>query len=544
MGRFSHVWKRLLACNACGIKLQNTENTKEGYFIVPKEAKGKKLQSLEDVKYLLFSQDLQKAKGLVEAGTFEGLRRTRSPESLICKRCSDAIHKNEYKLEDFRGFAYGEISRYIPSGSNVLHLVSLPEFPLGLSRDILEEPRFDTSVLLTKADQLIKDRSTLQKKSAVFFRDFMKNQLGISTNKTIATSTVKKWNVKSVYSMLRAHNFLLGSANVGKSTLINALIKEYMGYKVKRGQAGDILIPKIPEKDMSNMQEILRAQFAGVSHIPNMTRRRQEYKIGDKIVNDLPGFTEETAVIQYEDIIRREWLDRIRKTNLFKARKLKKKTFYSILGSENGACYTLGGLFFIKPPAETINQIINFIPGEEYEFKSIEKGLEVFKTCNVMQHPLEKYCGVKSAICSLDHYSRHVIPPFQGSVEIVLKDIGYFVLRTTGKYKFTGLHEIWVPHGITVCVREPLEKLIDVGFKEHSESHGNLPACPKKRPIISSTYVMSHNEENTFGRMREMYLERTMNDLSVRRHTHEEPLHIVRELHDERPNLYWHYQWY
>lgn len=526
--------------------MQEGDASKVGYYLKPKATEINKLQSLRDLKYLLFSQSIQSAKEKEVVGSLQEVKEL-SREPLICKRCNDAIHKNQYSLDDFKRVSYDEVSKAMPEGSNAIHLVPLPEFPFHLSKKILEDDRFSVSLILTKGDQVFKDKVTLQKKLPIFFKDYMRYQLGISSNKTIAASATKGWNIKSVYASLKAQNSLLGNANVGKSTLINVLMKEYMGYKVKRDRAGCVVAPKLSKNELANPSKFLKTQYAGVSHIPNMTRRAQEYKIGDKTVSDLPGFTSDLAEAHLEDIVKKDWLDRIRRTELFKGKKLKKKTYYSMIGSENGSCYSVGGIFFLKPPVGTVNQIVKYIPGEEYEFRNIEKGLEVFKSCTELatdiSHPLDKYCGIKHDVCHLDRYARHVIPPFQGSIEIVLKDIGYILLRTTGRYKFTSLHEIWVPKSVKVCIREPLELVVEQGFKTHIESGGKLSACPKKRPIISSTYVMDPCESDILNKMREMYLQRTKNDLSSRRFANDDPLKIVQELRDDPPNLYWHYHW-
>ncbi|QLL30902.1 hypothetical protein HG536_0A07170 [Torulaspora globosa] len=522
-------FRRFINCNACGIVLQDKDPARAGFYIKPKRPIVNRLAKLEDVKYLLFSQELQKAKDSVPVGSLDELRKSKS-HSLSCKRCNDALHSNRYTKEGFARFSFDQVLEFVPRNSNVVHVASLPEFPFHLVKKVLQDANFKSSLVLTKGDQLVKDKATLQRKVDLFFRDFLKYHLRIPTNKVIATSAIRKWNIPTVYANLSSSSYLLGNANVGKSTLINGLLQKFPGSKMD----GEGLASTPTET----------GQLAGVLHIPNMTRNLQAFKVADKVINDLPGFTTDLNEVDLEDIIEREWLDKIRKTDQFKVRKLKKKTYISLRGTENGGCLTLGGIFFLVPPPETINQVVKYIPGAVHQFANVAKGLEVFKLCKESpDHALAKSCGIKPNVCSIDAYARHIIPPFQGSIEIVFKDIGYVLLRSTGKYNFTKPYEIWVPKGIDVCVREPLSSLIEEGYENSVESRGKKPACPRSRPLVSSTYIVPQDETNPLERMKLMYLQRTERDLSSRRHHNVNPWDVVKTLHDEPPNLYWHYKW-
>lgn len=526
--------KRFINCNACGIVLQDKDPARTGFYTKPKVPMVGKVTTLEDVKYLLFSQELQNAKESVSAGSFDELKNSKS-HSLICKRCNDALHSNKYTREDFSRFSFNQVLNFVPRDSNVVHVASMAEFPFHLEKEVLQNDSFNTSLVLTKGDQLVKDKSTLQRKVGVFFKDFLKYQLHLSTSKVIATSAVRKWNIPTLFSNLSGSNYLLGNSNVGKSTLINGLLAKFSGGKI------DEKLASVPSGETAVSKE---SQLAGVLHVPNMTRNVQAFKVADKVVYDLPGFTTDMNEADLDDIIQREWLDKIRKTNQFENKKLKKKTYISLRGTENGGCLTLGGIFFLVPPPDTINQVVKYIPGTVHQFSNVAKGLEVFKLCNDSpDHALAKVCGVKEQICSPDAYARHVIPPFQGSIEIVFKDIGYILLRSTGKYSFTKPYELWVPKGIEVCVREPLSALIAEGYEISTESRGKKSACPRNRPLVSSTYVMPHDEVDLLEKMRIMYLERTENDLSSRRLHNSNPWEVVKTLHDEPPNLYWYYKW-
>ena len=538
IGRQTALLRRWISCNSCGVELQSKNAETEGFYPKKEAAVHTPKTSLERAKYLLFSQDLQRLK---EGQLSDRQAKVEAPP--ICKRCSDALHQNTYDIEQFPDASYREVIRDVPPQSSILHLASLPEFPLGLNAKLLKNKNFDTTLVLTKADQVIQSKPILQRDVPLFLKDFLKYQMALPMNKVLAVSSIKGWNIDSLYSFLKAKTYLLGEANVGKSSLINTYVKKYLGTKVMKDKRGNVIDRK--QYGVQNMKQHLKNNSAGVYHVPNMTRSLQQYDINGKALYDLPGYSDEQKSVALEDIIKRDWLQRIRKTDLFDSRKIKKKHYTSFNGTENGACYTIGGILFLVPPKGTTNQIVKYIPGEHSEFKNVDKALEVFKECSTpeSEHPLKKYCGITSSACDKDNFVRHVLPPFQGSIEIVIKDIGYLMVRSTGAYGFKGLYEVWLPKGMEMCIREPLEKTIIANYEQFMESKGKTACCPRNRPIVSSTYKMDHDISDTLTNMKEMYMEKTSHDLSSRRLKDVEPLEILNTKADEPYNLYWYYQW-
>ncbi|SMN19565.1 similar to Saccharomyces cerevisiae YOR205C GEP3 Protein of unknown function [Maudiozyma saulgeensis] len=536
--RPASIWRRFINCNSCGVELQNIDLHKKGYFVKRIETDRAQKPSLDRLKYLLFAQDIQK---LNDGHEKDRVKKVESPP--ICKRCNDALHQNKYNIEDFEKYTFNEIIANIPDQSNILHLVSLPEFPLGLNYRLLQDKKHNVELVLTKADQVIPTKSILQKNVPLFLKDFMKYHLNIISNKSLSISSLKNWNIETMYSMLKSKTYLLGNANAGKSSLINALIRKYMGKKITFDKRGNAITNN--DYTVENLKHYLKNNCAGVYHVPNMTRNLQAFDINGKEIYDLPGYSEEANNNYLENIISKDWLQQIRKTELFDSKKIKKKHYTSFKGTENGACYTIGGIFYLVPPKGTINQIVKYIPGQPSEFKNIDKALEVFDACTLpdSKHPLKNYCGIKNNACNKNDLVRHVIPPFQGSIEIVMKDIGYILLRSTGSYQYQGLYEVWLPKGIEMCIREPLEKLITENYEKYINTNGASTVCPKNRPIISSCYPMNPDEKDTLTKMKEMYLDRTNNDLSARRHKDIDPVSLLGAKSEEHHNIYWYYKW-
>lgn len=545
--RFNRLFYRFISCKSCGIDLQSEFPKEIGYYLKPKEKKvNVKSYTLENLKYLLFSQDIQVKKHNmnmddIDSHNLDG----KTIQRIICKRCSDAIHKNQYHIEEFQRYSYTDIKNVIPYSANIYHVVSLADFPLTLDINVLSNNKTSNYLLLSKADQITPKQSLLTQKATLFFKAFCKYQLDINVCNIVSFSSVKNWNISSVLNALKKSSYLVGNTNVGKSSLVNTLMS-------KSYNPNDHLEKYQDDKKSSpttftctyNKKDFLKLNSAGVSYIPNFTRSIQSYKIKNKILYDLPGYTKDITSPDYLTIIDKKFLERIRKTSLFKTSKLNKKSYISFKGTENGKCITVGGLFYLVAPPNSTNQLVNYIPGENYQFSSIDKALDVVKRVHQNPNdPLRKFIGVLSKLSDKSEYTRHILPPFQGSIEVVLKDIGYFQLKCTGTYEYRGLYEIYVPKGIDVCIREPLFKLINMGFERYIESKGKISACPRDRPIISSTYPMSHDEIPSLEKLKDMFLQRTERDILARRLINQDPIEIISKHHNIPPNIYWYYVW-
>lgn len=555
---------RHINCNSCGVELQNTDVDKRGYYLIPKDKIIR--DSIQDIKYLLFSQDIQNFHELHSQGTdtIENSITTtadvRNPlnSPLICKRCSDLLYQNKYDINDFKGVSLSSILQKIPRHSRIVLMSPLNEFPFHIDKKLLLDKNYNPTLVLTKSDQIISKKFLLSTVLPKFFQYFFKINLDIKNSiPVVGISTVKKWNIANLLSMFGKESYLVGNANVGKSTLINSLLKDYFGFKMHYDRKGKLTKPKNVDTIVDyNINSFLRSQRAGVSYVPNMTQAVQPYQINNKIIYDMPGYStllhsdnnsSPECDLNLEVLINKSWLQRIRKTELSNYKRVKNKPYSSFSGTENESVYTVGGIFYLKAPPNTINKITKYIPGEPKVFKNIDKALEVFQTClsseSSSPHPLSKYCGILPTLCRKDAFVRHILPPFQGSIEIVIKDIGYILLRPTGKYKYNGVYEIWVPKGIDVCIREPLEKILESYSEFLNQKKSSNYFSGQNRPLVSSTYPMSFEEKEPLQRMKQMYIERTSHDLLNQRYIKEDPMTIVSHLHSIPPNLYWYYKW-
>lgn len=530
------VFVRLKSCHSCGIKLQAKDERKAGFYIEPRVQAQRSLD-VKDVKYLLFSQDIQSLKHAEKPDEEES-----EPEykRLVCKRCRDALAQNKYDMKDFRPTDLNNVLKHIPAGGDLVHMVPLTDFPMHLSKEVLQtlvDNKNSVTLVLTKADQVVPSQKPALDILPNITKRFLENAIGFAPAKVVAISSKRFWNLESLYTYLKKYSFLVGSPNTGKSTTINSLLRKYMGYKgvLKKDGSVELSINQSQNSEVKNYRNYLKMNTTGVSHIPNMTREPQPYILGDKVLFDMPGFSEDQNS-KLIDIIRKDWLEKIQKNKLPTA-KLKNKRYISVRGIGSGHCYTIGGLFFLIPPTGTINRIRSYIQGESHSFKNVERGLQVFKECNLSpDHPLEKKCGLNEKYCDIKMFTRYVLPPFQGKIELVFKDLGYISINPTGKYEYRGLYEVWCPKGVKVCVREPLDDLI-------ANELGTANKIIRERPMVSSLYPVDPLETNVLRSMKETYLDIYSKANTKCPHSDINPMDYVSEYQINYPNLYWYYNW-
>lgn len=168
-------------CIGCGIKLQDENITTEGY--------------------------------------------TTSLENDICSRCFRMKNYGEYQIVTKSNDEYIEILKSVNETKDlVVYVIDL----LNISRDInLIREYFDNKVLLVLNKRDTLPKSLKDEKLKEYFAS-----LGLDYQDIVIISTRKNYNIDELLSKIKKYKtsknvYVVGHTNVGKSTLINTLMKNY-----------------------------------------------------------------------------------------------------------------------------------------------------------------------------------------------------------------------------------------------------------------------------------------------------------------------------
>lgn len=213
-------------CIGCGIKLQNSNILFEGYTID-------------------LSNDL-------------------------CSRCFRITNYGEYQLVSKSNEENIEILKSIGNTKDlVLYIVDLLNIPKNINM-IREYMDNRIILVLTKRDVLPK--SINEEKLVKYFE-----KSGLKYEDIIIISSNKNYNIDELLLMIKKYKsskniYVVGNTNVGKSTLINKMIKNYRGEE----------------------------QILTISPLPSTTLNKIEIKISDDItLIDTPGFIDRGNILNY-----------------------------------------------------------------------------------------------------------------------------------------------------------------------------------------------------------------------------------------------------
>ncbi|CEP23881.1 unnamed protein product [Cyberlindnera jadinii] len=413
-------------CASCGIQLQSSDADEIGYYKEPankpKAYNSKRLQFLS-----AYAQLDQEGRRLL-AGEDADARAKQEPvqepvqekvEELVCLRCHNALHHNVYKVNEHQPMNMHEVLSPIPLNHQIINVFSAYDFPLSL---VPLSSRKNVTYAMNKVDLLAGHKSFVNKYSS-FFAEMLKRFTG--SKNLVVVSGHTSWGVLELLKKLGNVNYLVGYVNTGKTRLANRLWNSSVQLSSPGAKNVDAL---------------------GSSHLPSLTRDNIVHKCNQKKVIDTPGFLNHDNVYS---LIQEQSLKHTLKGQKILVNDLKTATYITVRG---GQCYTSGGLFFLVPPKNSMVQVIPVCQGVPKVFSSVEKAISVVRA---PPEALKDTFVVKQD--AMDDLVRYVIPPFYGSVDLLVKDIGYVQITPTGRKQNDDLFEVWAPRGVVLGVRETIE---------------------------------------------------------------------------------------
>ncbi len=456
-GELKNEQKGDLVCASCGVELQDTDPDGAGYYKKRRMDKNSRI-----LDYLASAKEkMVQEREKIVLGKFEKLEagiqlKPKMDDTVdrrvFCERCLGIMHRAEYDLKPRTLISVQEVMKSIPADANVVNVVSALDFPLGLSRAV-NKGRDPSKLwyIVTKADAFYSEKVQLERLGIKYFRDSISSLVGADPNHVFLVSGKLGWSTEMLLEKLPGGKmYFVGRTNSGKSTLVRTLI-----YR--------------DDRTLNSASHY----GPGISSIPGLTVGHLKYKMkhrGDILV-DTPGFWPQGGgVYKYMLKERIRELSKVATYASAYGNRWKTRT-PRILGKKmfNGArVYTIGGFFYLKPPVGAVIRVFTGIRGPEAAFRNITRAKVVSSNRNSTNE--DDYFVNKKAALNL---VRYVIPPFYGSIDVVLRDVGYFMITPCGKFGNDDVYEVYVPKGVEVVVRESIFKYLYKTRSSRDET-GNL----------------------------------------------------------------------
>lgn len=490
-------------CRSCGIKLQSISKDKPGFYIKQRQAlKATTKNALDDV-YTSVIQNLdQEERSLLKEGSqqLQALAITRQATNFTPSR-SDNLKSESTELECLRcrhvkfhlKFDNAELSiepptkvmESIPPWAKIVYVVSAQDFPMSLDSKVFQFwPARDMLFVVTKGDLLFRNNKTAQEKGLRFFQDYLQRTYDVTPEQVFMVSGQVNWGISKLLSSLHDDSFFIGSVNSGKSTLIQSLlyVQSLLRDKLKNQKKADSRDSSVlRRRRIRDLQEFKERNGPGASYMPGFTRSILPIELcSQKTVFDVPGFGGGESDSLYK-IITPAAMKQLQKGVNFHKLGVYTSHYDTI---KEGQTATIGGLFFLTVPPQSMYRMRNMINHTIYVFKDHEKAISSWK--NSANLPaLRDVFLVDSELTELVRYE---IPPFVGSVDLVFKNLGFITITATGGMPDDKVPMVvYLPNEVSVCARVPISKYITKTLSGRDRKGDPLP---KKDWVRYSTKEM------------------------------------------------------
>ena len=231
---------------------------------------------------------------------------TTSIENDICSRCFRMKNYGEYQIITKSNEEYIEILKSVNDTKDlVVYVIDL----ININKDInLIRQYFDNKVLLVLNKRDILPKSVKDEKLIEYFK-----QLNFDYEDIMVISPKKNYNIDELLSKIKKYKtsknvYFVGHTNVGKSSLINTLMKNYSEY----------------DSELT------------ISPLPSTTLNKISIKLSDDLILiDTPGLVDHGNILNYVES------DELKKISPKK--EIKPKTYQL----KTGECLIIGNLFRI-----------------------------------------------------------------------------------------------------------------------------------------------------------------------------------------------------
>lgn len=530
----SLLTKLFKTCNSCGIRLQDTDRTKPGFYVQSNHKPFQKPEdlvfdkhvkelSIEDQKLLTNdNEDLidmihKPIKHKSQSQIIE--KELNLPTTIDCIRCREVTFKSQFlkRIDEFPVEQIETIMSNIPSNANLVYIINGQDFPLSIDENIFKfKSPNKIKFIINKSDLLFKTNSLALKYGLTFIQDYLKSKYQVPPENVMITSGKTNWNIKQILEFVDNNSYIIGHTNSGKSTIIKSLLyyihknqlnKKRLSSRDKlklQKQQDDIINQKsIGEYKMTRLkrknEELIKNMVGpGASFMPGFTRGFIEIVLGDeydskaKVIYDVPGFSNDLG----PKILNQ--LDPKKLKNISKGSKVFDSGFYyshyeTIKGNQ---CLTFGGLMYIIPPSDSMYQIRSCINYDYDIYKNFEHVKHIATSLNEYPSLIDKFLVNYSPEEFDDNIKRFIVPPHYGSIDLVFQNLGHINLKPTGPKQNSLPMIIYLPRGLKAIIRQPITDYIAKSF---SGKDGNRNRLRKENYLTKSTFELKrYNNKQPF----------------------------------------------
>lgn len=461
-------------CGSCGVVLQKDDPKKPGYY--RKQQQLNKKVKPEDLFYRRHLQKITRQdRELLLNGASPDVPSRRKelsaqragdiPWLTHCKRCRDALCHSQFNPKEYQATNVSEVMQNIPPTANLVYVVSAADFPMSLDAEVFNyRSARDMQFVITKCDTLFENKDITHKFGEQFFQDYLWRMHQVPAENVHCVCGRLDWNSDLLFNEIKDDSYFIGTVNSGKLTLILSLVMvaEHLRQKLPNARR-DKEVQKLQDlktsfKRMNRSFLIKQNRQAtnyfkqrlgpGISYMPGFTRGTIGFELTKrKTVYDVPGFAPRNSVLMANYLSPSSM-----KTLLKGGRMAQTGTYTSHYETvKENQVLTVGGLFLLQAPKDSMLRVRNVINQPLHVFRDLEKAVEIWK------HPSDNKAMRKKMIVHpyFTSLQKYVIPSFYGSVDLVIRTVGYVNLTPTGQNKAEPF-VVYLPKGLDAIIRQPI----------------------------------------------------------------------------------------